>query len=187
MKLAFLLLRERILDFLRATRASISVEAALIMPLLAWWYAGSFVFFDAFKTYNQSVKASYTISDILTRQLYEIGPSYIDGLGDLFEYLNESPGNSWIRVSSVSWDISADDYRLDWSYATGSHNALKSADIDTIRPKLPKIGVGETLVIVESFLPYKPLFNVNFAARTYYNFVPSRPRYASKVPYNPNL
>jgi len=176
-----------IVRFASCRRGSLSVEAVIVMPVLLFWYAGSFVLFDAFKSYNITVKASYTISDILTRQVDTIGPSYIDGLGKLFDDLTYSTTAPWIRVSSISWDINRRDYRLDWSYATHSKPPLVAGDIASLKPYLPKIGIGDTLVVVQTFMPYTPAFNVNFAARTWYNLVPTRPRYASYLPYDPNL
>ena len=61
------LLRARLATFAQDARGSLSVEAALILPLLCWFYVASFVWFDAFRTQNANLKASYTLADMLSR------------------------------------------------------------------------------------------------------------------------
>ena len=85
--------------FRREERAAVSTEFVLILPLLLWWYVGSFAFYDAFRDYNVTVKASYTLGDILSRQT-EIDNDYLDGLESLLEFMTAGTG-AWLRVSSI--------------------------------------------------------------------------------------
>ena len=36
-------------------RASVALEAVIVIPILAWVFVASFVFFDAFRVYNTSM------------------------------------------------------------------------------------------------------------------------------------
>ena len=44
--------------FLTDGRGSLSVEAALIFPMLVWGFAAMYVYWDAFKTQNNNLKGS---------------------------------------------------------------------------------------------------------------------------------
>jgi Flp pilus assembly protein TadG len=59
---------EAIRNFIRDTRAAVAFETVLLTPILVWAYIGSFVFFDAYRVYNTSVKATYMVADMLSRQ-----------------------------------------------------------------------------------------------------------------------
>ena len=46
--------------------ASVALEAVIVTPILAWVFVASFVFFDAFRVYNTSIKATYAVADVLS-------------------------------------------------------------------------------------------------------------------------
>ncbi|MDA0224051.1 MAG: hypothetical protein QNL54_09270 [Rhodobacterales bacterium] len=161
---------------------SISIEFVLILPLLLWWYAGSFAFFDAFRDTNSQGKAAYTIGDILSRQ-NEIDNGYIDGLESLFKYMTASDQGVWLRVSSVKFtqDIG---YTVEWSYATDGNTALTTDMVYAYKWEehyLPIIGSGETVILSESYVPFVPAFNIGLTARTMSNAVVTRPRFSPQL------
>jgi hypothetical protein len=49
-------------------RAAVAFETVLMTPILVWAFIGSFVFFDAYRVYNTSVKTTYMVADMLSRQ-----------------------------------------------------------------------------------------------------------------------
>lgn len=167
--------------FRDADKGSMAAEMALIMPLLAWWFAGSFVFYDAFRSYNQSVKTTYTVADLLSRQT-EVDNDYIDGLKVVTDFLTTSTEDLWIRVSSVTW--TGDGYTVDWSYGTDNHDPLTDDMIidNAIDDQyLPVLSTGESVTITESWVPYVPPFAAGVSAKTWFNLVITRPRFTSKL------
>ncbi len=175
-------LRARIRRFGRAARGAVSVELALISPLLLTWYVGGYVFFDAFRADNQLTRASYAIADILSRQT-EINDQYIDGLNTMLDVMVTNSERVWTRVTSVTY-TTAGGYEVHWSYATGQHKPLTTRALRLLKldqTLLPKMADGESVLLVETHLPYNPPFNVKLTRRVLSNAVVMRPRFTSKV------
>ena len=180
-------------SFARDNRGTLAVETALMLPMLAFWYMGTYVFFDAYKSYAKSIKASYTISDIISRERDGIDAAFIDGLDGLFDRMNYSAGDPWIRISRVTFDDDPTDvYVLNWSYATDGHAALTQTDINNmIDDFLPIMADDETLIITETRMPYRPAFSLAldtnhwlttaFESQTWENLFVSRPRFANNM------
>ncbi|EPX80906.1 TadE/TadG family type IV pilus assembly protein [Litoreibacter arenae] len=166
--------------FVRDTRASATVEAVLIMPLLMAWFVGSFVFFDGFKNRNTAMKASYTIGDILSRRTEGATAQYIDNLQDLFDSLAYTSGSSAIRVTSLTWN--GKKHRVLWSHSTKSKLPVHTNDTvrgSAFRNRIPLMAVAETVILVETFIDYNPAFNVGWSHHLFENFVVTSPRFAS--------
>lgn len=172
--------------FAKDTDASIAVEAALIIPLLAAWFVGSFVFFDAFKSRSTALKASYTIGDIVSRRTQDASVTYLNNLHRLYEQLANTSNSSALRVTMVNWD--GDVHSVVWSYASVQSLRLKSnraaQDIDFTR-RMPIMSVGENVILVETLQDYNPIFNVGIQHTVWENFIVTAPRYASKLGYDP--
>ncbi|AMY69987.1 TadE/TadG family type IV pilus assembly protein [Frigidibacter mobilis] len=171
--------------FARDSRGSMTVEAALVLPLWIWAYTMSFQFFDAFREQSVNLRAAYTISDMVSREADAVGPAYIESLHDVFDYLTRTSHPTWVRVSSVYYDTTAKVYKRYWSYSTSTaHPAHTDTTIQAEKGRLPNMVLGETVVLVETGMLYEPVFNVGLANMWYTNFIPTRPRFASKVEYS---
>jgi len=169
----------------RDTRGSMTVEAALVLPLWIWAYTMSFQYFDAFREQSVNLRAAYTISDMVSRETDTVGPTYINNLHDVFDYLTRASHPTWVRVSSVYYDTTAKVYKRYWSYSTSTdHPAHTDTTIQAEKARLPNMVLGETVVLVETGMLYEPVFNVGLANMWYTNFIPTRPRFASKVEYS---
>lgn len=181
------LLKARLAGFHEDLAGSISVEAALLMPLLCWFYIGSFVWFDAYKSQNANLKATYTLADMLSRETNEIDDDYLEGLNTVFDYLAKTSQPTYIRVTTVkcvsNCDNSARHLHVDWSYATEGRSALDHAAIQTYVDKIPMMPSGDTVILLETFMDYEPLFNAGIQASTFENYVVTRPRFASQLVY----
>jgi hypothetical protein len=87
--------------FLRCEEGSYTVELVVIFPLLAWAYTSMFVFWDAYKTQNINLKATYTIADMISREEREICDNYIEGAHNIYAYLSRGNTNHRLRVTLV--------------------------------------------------------------------------------------
>ena len=171
--------------FARGTRGSMSVEAALILPALFWAYIATFAFFDAFRQQSLAMRASYTISDMISRETDTMSPGDIDGLNAVFDYLTHSNHPSWIRVTSVRWDSADQEFRVNWSHGTKDHDALTDVTLQDLKELIPAMAVGDSVVLVETYMIYEPPFRVGLDANWTTNAVVTRPRFASQVVFDP--
>ncbi len=171
--------------FLKGTRGSMTVEAALILPLLFWALIATLVFFDAFRQQNIAMKASYTLSDLISRETDTLSPDDIDGLNGVFDYLTFSNHPSWIRVTSIRWDATDAEFKVNWSHATKDNDALTDLTLQGKANIIPAMAVGDSVVLVETYMIYEPPFRVGLDANWTVNAVVTRPRFASQVVFDP--
>ena len=165
-------------------RAAVAFEAVIILPVLAWAFIGSFVFFDAFRTYNSSIKATYAIADVLSRQVNTVFAYDIEGMHTIFDHLVRSDTGTRMRVTQIMYHGATDTYRVDWSYATAGEARLFTANLVDIEELLPVMANAERIVLVETFIPYSPAFDIGLDVLTFANFTFTRPRYAGQVPFD---
>ncbi|MBS0565320.1 MAG: hypothetical protein JSR87_12870 [Proteobacteria bacterium] len=189
-------LRLRLFDFRRDDRGAMEVEGILASTFLIWWYIASFQYFDAFKQKNINLKAAYTIADMLSR---ETGPAngdptatpvnqaYINGLNTMFDYLTYSRKPTWIRVTSVYFDTTTNKYHVDWSAASGSgHQLMTTPILQNYKNRLPILPDGDSVILVETFMAYEPIFSIGINAQVYSTFITTSPRFSSCLPWNTN-
>ena len=162
-------------------RAAIAMETAIITPILAWCYIASFVFFDAFRTYTSSVKATYAIADVISRQTNTLRASDIDGYSSLLENMVRNDGGVRLRVSQIYFDGTTNRHCVEWSDATNGEAILFTANLVDMGELLPRMVHAERLILVQSFIPYRPAFNTGLDVITFSNFTFTRPRYAGQV------
>ncbi len=165
-------------------RAAIAMETIIITPVLAWTFVGSFIFFDAFRTYNSSIKATYAVADILSRQTNTVFDSDIDGMAQIFEHLVRNNGDARLRATQIFYNGNTDTYCVDWSYATNGEAQLFTANLVDIEELLPTMAHAERVILVQTFIPYQPVFSTGLDFLTFSNFTVTRPRFAGQVPFN---
>lgn len=181
-----MLIKQAVAAFLRDEDASLTVEAVLILPILVWWYAASLVFFDAYDARNVNLKAAYTVSDMLSREMDEVNAGYIEGLSDVFEYLTAGHGtNGAIRVTLVRCHSDCDkDTRVlkkDWSYGTNGKTALVDANMDNYQDDVPIMPQGDRVIMVETWMDYSAAFDVGLTTESFENIVITRPRFVPQL------
>jgi hypothetical protein len=163
--------------FAADTGGQLSIEAALMVPMIVWIYVSTFTYFETFRADSANVKAAYAIGDMLSRETAEVNQSYIDGLNGIFSYMTVARQETWLRVSSVAWDDAGQKFVLRWSAASAGHAPLDT--VDPIAASIPAMSPGDTVVVVETYMPYTPEFNIGLDPFTYRNVVVTRPRFAS--------
>ncbi len=186
-----------VFDFLKRFRkgedGSLSVEAALIFPMLVWAYLAMHVYFDAYRQNTIATRAAYTVADMVSR--YEPGPTaendyinaaYTNSMRRLINFLTTSPNNSRIRLTMVEFDEPTDEYLVRWSRARGGATRLNNGTIGQIEPRLPVMPDGERVIVFEAWIDYMPAFNIGLDPFTNYKIVVTRPRYFSQICYENN-
>ena len=179
-------MKRLVLRFVHDTRAVVALEAVIITPILAWLFVGSFVFFDAFRTYNTSVKATYAIADVLSRQQDTVYASDIEGLASVFQNISYDIEGTSLRVTQIIMNH-AGAYRVDESIATGGMARLFNSNIPDIEDRLPIMAPGDAVILVETTLPYRPAFNVGLNDLEFTNFTLTRPRSGPPLDINRDI
>lgn len=147
-------------------RATLSVELVLMLPLLALWLTASFVFFDAFRVNMVNEKAAYTVADMISRQT-EVTTEFINGSNEIFDFLINRRGRTWLRATSVKYHapdpVAGTDewYEVRWSVATRGREAFGADSFEEldIKDYIPVMSDQETVVITETFTAYTAPFN----------------------------
>ena len=160
----------------------LSVEAVFALPMLVWAITATFVFWDAFKTMNVSQKATYTVADMLSREVDPINADYMTSMHEIYDFLAGASGNNAIRVSVVTFTTNSttttDELQLVWSEGV---NVAGYADVTTIQDRLPSMALGEQVIVVESEQEWSPAFAVGLASYRFREIALARPRFAPQM------
>lgn len=170
--------RSLLRGFAEDTRGQLSIEAAMMIPLITFIYVTTFTYFGTFRADATNVKAAYAVGDMLSRETNPVDASYIEGMNTVFKYMTLSSKPTWIRVSNVGYDGAEKKFFLNWSHASGGH---QGAEIEELQEAIPAMAAGDTVIVVETFMPYVPMYNVGLKPFTYRNVVVTRPRFAPQL------
>lgn len=171
--------------FRRDDRGAISTETVLIIPLLVWAMMAMFVFWDAFKVRNTHTKATFAVADMITREVNPITPAYVNGVYDIFRFISVTGEDTAMRITSIQYRANNDTYRVLWSRSTaaGTRPPLVHNDLIALRDRLPVMTDADTIILVEAWRDYSPLFSVGVPGRTFHQFTVTRPRFISPIPF----
>lgn len=181
--------------FGRDEDASMSVEAALIAPLLFWGFLATYSYFDVYRVRNVALKSNYAISDLLSREAKTIDMNYLTGVKNLFRYLTRSDASSWVRVSVVycedgcaekdSENTQPRTLAADWSRATDGIPTFSNSDINEhFDDIIPLIAAGERVIIVETTMEYEPPFAAELTGigdQVFNDIIITRPRFSQQL------
>jgi Flp pilus assembly protein TadG len=168
--------------FLREDRGGLIVEAVIILPALIWGYVALFVYWDAYRYENTATKATYTISDMISREVTDVNDPYISGLKTVFDYLIDANQETKVVVTSVTWSKVRNKYEVLWSEARGTGAiALGTASLQAFKNQLPVMADGDSVIVVQTSVHYVPPLEVGVPTFDYGGFVVTRPRRTPKI------
>ena len=179
----FSVLRRPLRRFLREDRGSVVAEGVIVLPVLLWAYLALFTYWDAFRSLNTVQKASYTVSDMVSRENLGISTAYVDGLDRMMEYLVDDGQNVSMRLTSVTWSATNNRFEVHWSLSPG--NAMIPLTTTTLQPlasKIPNMAAGDYVVILEVSVPYAPTFSIGMNDMNFEEFIVTRPRFLPCLP-----
>jgi hypothetical protein len=185
----FSLLFLRLRKFARDDTASITVETLLILPILLWAFLATFSFFNVYRAKGLALKASYSVSDLLSRQTDPVNAAFIEGIKEVFEYLTPGSNSAWMRVTVLRChrrcDAADRQLKRDWSYATAGHSVVSDNDLRRkYSDVIPVLASGERLIMVETGSTYDPMFSpylTGLGVQTTNELVLTRPRFAPQL------
>ena len=165
--------------FARDERAALSVEAAVMLPLLAALYVAGIVWFDALRREAAITRASYVVGDLLSRRTGTVTVTDIEGLKAVFETMTGTQNRTWIRVTELI--RCTDGLRVAWTHATDDKPVMTQNRLSGHLSQVPALSEGERIVITESFSDYDPVFNVGLDKRLAATFTPTRTRSGGRL------
>jgi hypothetical protein len=168
-------LKRRLTRFRDQEDGLVMTEFLILLPLLIWTFMALFVYWDAFRTINQSQKASFAVSDLLSRQS-EVNSSFISGMKTVMQYLTGET-DVRVRITSIQWLEPENEYYVLFSRSPGNQLAqLSKADVWNMRDSIPEMSDRDSVIIVETEVAYDPAFEVGIPNHTFDNLVVTRPR-----------
>lgn len=173
-------LQRWLLSFARDEGGNVTLEFVIICPLMFWTHMAMYTYFDAFKEQTINQKAAFTVADLISRQAV-VNSDFIDGSHSVFNTLVRSNTNTAIRVTSVTYDAEEDEYSVLWSQERGADAALTSDMVQDWHDYLPIMYDTATVIVVETWSGFSPVFKIGMRDRTLHNFTFTRPRYSPEV------
>ena len=171
-------LRPRLGRFGRDETGSVVAEAVIVLPMFLWAYIALFVYWDAFRSMNTVQKASFTISDMISREKQGIDSGYIEGMGDVLEYLIDENQDARVRVTSVTWSDTNNQFEVYWSASPDSIlTPLTTASLQDYVYEIPTMSAGDNAIIVEVNVDFQPTFDIGMPDQTFHQFIVTRPRF----------
>lgn len=160
----------------------VMTEFLILLPLLIWAFIALFIFWDAFRTINQAQKATYAVSDLLSRQRGDVPLSFVNGMDDVMAMLVPGGTDPRLLVTSVEWDPDNDRHWVLFSRSPGNRMPqLVTSDMRDMRPAIPEMADHDSVIIVQSEIDYNPIFDVGINSGTFRNFVVTRPRFYRRI------
>ena len=176
------MLRSRFLSrFAREEKGNLAVESLILIPGLWLVFLVMVTIFDAYQQSNANQKASYAISDLVSRQTTPVDEAFLAGAKGLFDTLAYRANDTTVRITSVRWDAADNEFKLHWSEANGFKSGATASDVAQWNNLLPVVPDQEYITVVETWSDFDPAFNVGFNVSELHNFVFTRPRYAPRV------
>lgn len=167
-------------DF-RKENGSFSVEAVLMFPLLIWAFVAMFVFFEGLRESNINLKATYTVSDLLSRETELIDQNYLNGMNDVYSWLSRSRNDVNLRVTVVRYDAAQDKHVRVWSRGVGKDDLTQEQVDSHVTPNVPIMADADSAIVVETWTTYTPVMEIGLTESEIYNLVVTAPRFTEQL------
>ena len=175
-------LRRDIKRALGDEQGSFSVEAVLMFPLLVWAFVAMYVFFEGLRESKINLKATYTISDLLSRETDLIDETYLAGINDVYAWLSRSANPVSMRVTVVRYDQGTNRHVKVWSRGVAGRANLTQEEVDAkITPHVPIMADADTAIVVETWTTYDPLMDIGLSDTEIHNLVVTSPRFSEQL------
>lgn len=174
--------------FARRDEGTMAIEVILTLPVFMFCTMGVYTYWDAFRSVNTAQKASYTVSDMISRETLPISEAYLTGLADVLQYMVGDEMPVEMRVTSISYSGVRERYEVNWSRSPYA----KMQELDTDRLQglvqyIPELADGDTITLVEARSHFTPAFKDSPAFFMYVGdevfeqFIVTRPRFVPRI------
>lgn len=172
--------------FAKDSEGSITIEAIFAISIMILGLTGFYYFWSAYQAENRVQKATYTVSDLISRQRgTTLTKVFLDGMENTAEFLMHNNQNAIMRFTQVrrtsGTASSTTGLTVDWSYSPcGAMTTLTTATIGSIQSKVPMLDLGAAVVVTEMKVDYSFGFKhngQNYDALTFNSFLAAMPRF----------
>jgi len=177
--------------------AVLSLETVFMFPLLVFIMMAMFVYYRLFSQDALLAKASYVVSDIISREETPVNATYLDNMHKLLGLVSrtQTKGIS-MRVTSVKYNgspppVGKQEYEVIWSQVrngTEVFTPITQGGVGTISTKIPLMSKDDSVLVVETMMPYTPPLNnfvlqmkVGLGSFIFHNLLVVRPRFVNRV------
>lgn len=171
-------IRDLLRRFIRNETGAVVAEGVIVLPLFIWAHIALYVYWDAFRSNNAVQKAAFTVADMLSREQTDISQSYVDGLSRVVEYLIDEDQAARIRVSSITYNGTNQQFEVHWS--ASSNNTMTPLTTETLQNyinEIPQMAPADYAIVLEVETDYEPAFDIGMADQVFREFVVTRPRF----------
>ena len=99
-------------------RGMMSIELVLVLPILFFAVLGTLVYTDAYRARAQAQMAALHVADLISRNTVVVTADYLEGMNNVFDFLNTRNMDTRLRISSITWDKDTETPEIVWSYGT---------------------------------------------------------------------
>ncbi len=151
-------------NFRKSEHGTVTLETVFMLPFLFAGMTLSYQLFDTFQFKSNREKATYTITDMLSRETNVVTETYIDNTKVLFDSIAKDNATNQIRASVVRYhrddDSGINEFELRWSKVRGEGilSELTDADMAAAFDVLPAMIDGQDLIMVQT----SSVYNKNF-------------------------
>ena len=158
------------------------VEAVLILPILFWAFLALYTFWDAYRSATTIQKASYAISDLISREQREVNAAYISGMRSAMNEMIAQRLDAELRVTSIVRSDARNRFEVQWSCTSGTSTAkLTTTTLQDLAASIPSMSDGNTVVLVETWVDYEPALKIGITDKRFAQFIVTRPRYSPQI------
>ena len=130
------------------------MEAVIITPgSRLGLHRPSFVVFDAFRTYNTSIKATYAVADILSRQSNTVFPADIEGYTRIFEHWSVTMVTRGCGRRDLLRTRPTTPSAWNGPMPRTARPSLFTGNLVDLEGHLPVMADAERILLVETFIP----------------------------------
>ena len=174
-----------LLKRLRSESGAATVEMVIFAPVLMIIIGIFVLLWDAFRTANLSLYASYTVADSLSRERNLITDEMIDELGDLYAFLNKTSEDTGIRVTVLQRELNADgkpETVWKYSHATNPEFFAATTSVDQVAEHVPLLALGSRIYITEAVTLWEPFYITGvLEPKRIYHVAATPPRFSSPL------
>ena len=176
----------KMIDRLRRDEGGyVIVEAVLVLPMMLWAFLALYTFWDAYRSATTIQKATYTISDLISRQQKEVNPAFINGMRTAMDKMILPRLTPELRVTSIVRSDANARFEVQWSCVSGTLSPkLTTSSLQLLKHKIPDMADGNTVILVETWVDYDPALDIGLTEKRFQQFIVTRPRWAAKIGLN---
>ncbi|MEM7641968.1 MAG: hypothetical protein AAF366_05520 [Pseudomonadota bacterium] len=171
--------------FLRAEDAAVSVEAAIMMPVLIVFAVASYTYFESYRRGATLTKTAYAMTDVISRLDDPLTPRFIAGIEDMFEFVTGTDDDLLIRITQLRHEDGV--LKLRWSHTNTGQDQLTQETLLLHLDHIPSLRPNEHLFVFEASALHMPAFNIGLPIRRAHAIVPSKTRSGFELEWDPTV